>query len=84
MVKLSKLRWQCKRGTLELDILLENYLNSNYLSASDEEKETFVALLTLEDTELLPYLMGDRIPDSEPLSALVNKIRQLPPAKIPV
>ena len=83
MAELSKLRWQCRRGTLELDILLENYLNSSYLSASDEEKETFVTLLTLEDTELLPYLMGDRIPNSEALSALVNKIRQLPPAKIP-
>jgi antitoxin CptB len=76
---LSKLRWQCRRGTLELDILLENYLSASFSSASNDEKATFTELLTLEDTELLPYLMGDRIPEADALATLVNKIRQLPP-----
>lgn len=79
MSGLSKLKWQCRRGTLELDILLQNYLSQRYKSAPSAEQQAFVELLALEDTELLPYLMGDRLPQAENLSVLVKKIRVLTP-----
>ena len=52
MHQLAKLRWQCRRGTKELDLLLQRYLDSGYLLADDEEKALFVELLELEDDEL--------------------------------
>lgn len=76
MSELSRLRWQCRRGTRELDILLENYLNHYYLNANSEEQKCFNDLLTLEDSELLPYLMLDKVPESEKLMGLINKIRE--------
>ena len=82
MDALNKLRWQCRRGTLELDIMLENYLDAGYLEADEQEKSAFISLLALEDNELLPYLMGDKSPIAEDLAALVNKIRNLAAAKI--
>ncbi len=57
MAELSKLRWQCRRGTKELDLLLMNYLETRYLSSSEQRQAQFIALLALEDAELMPVLM---------------------------
>ena len=59
MNQLARLRWQCRRGTKELDLLLQRYLETGYLVADDEEKALFVELLELEDDELLAVLMGE-------------------------
>lgn len=73
----GRLKWQCRRGTLELDIMLERYLSQCYCHACEAEQTLFSALLALEDKELFPYLMGDRLPESEQLATLIDKIRQL-------
>lgn len=73
----GKLKWHCRRGTLELDLLLGNYLENAYTLADAHEQQTFLQLLRLEDTELQPYLMGDRLPEVNALAALVKKIRAL-------
>lgn len=77
MASPGRLKWQCRRGTLELDIMLERYLSQCYSLADEAEQSLFLTLLALEDKELFPYLMGDRLPDSEQLATLIEKIRQL-------
>ena len=57
MDELARLKWQCRRGSLELDLLLKHYLETVYLFAADEEKARFVELLKLEDGELMEALM---------------------------
>jgi antitoxin CptB len=57
-VKTSKLYWQCRRGSLELDLLLKNYLKNNYPHATEHERQRFSELLKLEDNELLPELLS--------------------------
>jgi antitoxin CptB len=59
MDELSRLKWQCRRGSLELDLILEKYLETGYLAATDEEKARFSELLKLDDGELLELLMDD-------------------------
>jgi len=59
MKDLARLKWQCRRGMLELDLLLKNYLESRYLLADRAEKARFSALLKLEDGELLAVLQRD-------------------------
>ena len=75
---LSKLKWRCRRGTLELDLLLTRYLESAYPQADDLEQQYFIKLLDLQDPEILSYLIGNRLPDPEWLDAIVKKIRTLP------
>ncbi|WP_411726973.1 succinate dehydrogenase assembly factor 2 [Methyloglobulus sp.] len=53
MNELAKLKWQCRRGSLELDLLLNRYLETRYPVASEEEKARFVEMLKLDDSELL-------------------------------
>jgi antitoxin CptB len=59
--ELAKLKWQCRRGMKELDLLLENYLATDYPLADTAEKTRFAELLQLEDDELLTALMNRAI-----------------------
>jgi antitoxin CptB len=56
-IKLAKLRWACRRGMLELDLLFEHYVNTYYCSASQEEQSMFEALLECNDQELYNWLI---------------------------
>lgn len=58
MNELAKLKWQCRRGMKELDLLLENYLATDYLTADTAEKTRFAELLRLEDDALLLVLLN--------------------------
>jgi len=74
MDELARLRWQCRRGTKELDFLLNRYLETGYLLADQGEREMFVELLGMEDDRLIGVLMGDRKLEAKELAGLVNKI----------
>lgn len=55
----AKLKWQCRRGTQELDNLLLSYLERNYANAPLSEQQHFQQLLDLEDSELLQLLFSN-------------------------
>jgi antitoxin CptB len=76
MTSLDKLRWQCRRGTLELDLMLQSYLETEYLQADDEEKTRFAELLKWEDGELLEVLLGGKKPNTAGFDSLIDKIRR--------
>ena len=73
MDELARLKWQCRRGTKELDFLLNRYLETGYLVADQEERALFVELLGMEDDVLAGVLMGDL--EVEEMGVLVEKIR---------
>lgn len=73
MDEIARLRWQCRRGTKELDKLLNRYLESGYLVADQRERELFVELLGMEDDELSAVLMAEaEVPEG--MKVLVGKI----------
>lgn len=57
MRELSQLRWQCRRGMRELDILLTRYLEGPFAASSAEEKGAFYELIALSDPDLAGYLL---------------------------
>ena len=70
-----KLTWACRRGMLELDVLLGHFLKTFYFLWNDDEKSDFLKLLDYPDPSLYAYLMGyETIPDLA-LSSLVHRIR---------
>jgi antitoxin CptB len=74
MPSLAKLQWQCRRGTKELDLLLQNYLQTEYLQSTAEEKTLFAELLNLEDDQLYAYFLEKNKSRLEQLMPLINKI----------
>jgi len=73
----NKLRWRCRRGTRELDVMLLRYLDQHHASADAAEQATFLRLLDLDDTDLLRYLLGESPPEAPDLARLVSVIRGL-------
>ena len=63
--KMSRLRWQCRRGMRELDELLLGYLEQRYEHAPEGDKEAFRSLLELPDPELMGYMLQKETPTAE-------------------
>ena len=76
MLSLARLQWQCRRGTKELDLLLMNYLASDYPVAYTKEKKLFNELVKLEDDQLIATILGGKVVDKEELRSLVEKIKE--------
>ena len=58
MSEMSRLRWLCRRGMKELDVVLSRYLEQRYASASVADQAFFLELLQLPDPELYNLLLG--------------------------
>lgn len=78
-VSVSRLRWRCRRGMRELDVLLERYLQQRYPCAPAAEQQAFEALLDLPDPQLLAFLMRREIP-ADPEWVHVIQLLADPPA----
>jgi antitoxin CptB len=72
---IKRLRWQCRRGTKELDAVLCAFLDRDYAVSSRADQSLFSELLALEDNFLIAYFFADRLPENEGLKQLVEKIR---------
>ncbi|MBL1264198.1 succinate dehydrogenase assembly factor 2 [Candidatus Methylomicrobium oryzae] len=77
MRSFEKLKWRCRRGVVELDILLLHYLETHYLLADEDEQNRFADLLEWEDDELLAVLVGGKKSVVSGFAALVGKIRNV-------
>lgn len=58
----GQLRWRCRRGMRELDVLLERYLRELYPSAPAAEQQAFAALLEVPDPQLFAYVVQRETP----------------------
>jgi antitoxin CptB len=74
----ARLKWQCRRGMRELDLLLTNYLDNDYPHATADSKQAFRELLALADPDLLGYLLGGQMPRDTALASVVSQIRGRP------
>jgi antitoxin CptB len=54
--ELNRLRWQCRRGLLELDLLLERFLEAHRDRLQGEHLSSFLTLLAYTDNDLLDLI----------------------------
>ena len=71
----EQLRWQCRRGMLELDYVLERYLSEHYADADAGERRRFRMLLTAQDPELQLWLLNGEPHADTGFQPLIEKIR---------
>ena len=72
----SNLRWRCRRGMLELDILLNDFLDKTYVNLSVQQKNTFDQMLDYPDQLLFDLFLGHMQSSDNSVSDLVQTIRQ--------
>jgi succinate dehydrogenase flavin-adding protein (antitoxin of CptAB toxin-antitoxin module) len=74
-VELRRLKWRCRRGTLENDLALERFL-TKYADVLDGERlRAFQALLDYPDHHLWEILSGRRRPSDPALIEIVQMFR---------
>jgi len=76
-VELSRLRWRCRRGMLENDLILTRFLDARGEALTDGELAALDRLLDLSDNELWELLSGRQEPEDAAVKPLVDTLRGL-------
>lgn len=75
-LRVKKLRWLCRRGMRELEVLLEAFLRQESAALTDGAWPEFEALLACEDDRLWDWFQGRQDAESEPFQPLIDRIRR--------
>ena len=75
MTEYSELKWRCRRGMLELDILLNSYLDKNYNTMSQQQGDLFSEVLDYPDQVLFDLLLGNMQSSDARVNRLVSEIQ---------
>lgn len=75
MCEEPRLRWLCRRGMKELDLVMTSYLDSQYARASEAEKNGFKILLEMPDPALYALLLGRQTSPDRSIEKVVQCIR---------
>lgn len=71
----ARIRWHCRRGMLELDFLLERFIQLKLDHMSESEMDLFETLLAQPDPDLYAWLMGYETSSNKELADYVKHIR---------
>jgi len=69
------LAWRCRRGLLELDIVLGGFWAAHRATLQSHETAALERLLTLSDMEIADRLQGRTPAGDADLEALVQRLR---------
>lgn len=71
----ARLTWACRRGMLELDLLLEGFMERGYDTLPPVQRAAFERLLATGDQQLLGWLLGHEAPDEKEFIPIIAAIR---------
>ncbi len=77
---INRLRWRCRRGMRELDLVLESWLERNANDLSATELALFERFLDSSDMDLYAWVTGRSRPTDPDFAALVDRLGAPPPA----
>lgn len=72
----GRLRWRCRRGARELELILLRYLEQSYEAAVPATRAAFEHLLEAADPDLLDWLSGRALPTDPDIVALLPELRR--------
>lgn len=72
--EVRRMQWAARRGMLELDLVLEPFVNKRYSDLSDSERVIFQRLMLCEDQELFSWLLQREEPEDKELAAIIKQI----------
>jgi antitoxin CptB len=79
-VEQRRLIWRCRRGMLELDIVLQRFVNKQFDTLSLDELQVFDEMLELPDNDFWELISSPENPEkNETLNAVVTKLKAVRP-----
>ncbi|MDD1782908.1 succinate dehydrogenase assembly factor 2 [Enterovibrio sp. ZSDZ35] len=70
----ARIKWACRRGMLELDVIIMPFFEECFDALTESEKLDFVALLECDDPDLFTWMMGHSRSEKPELAAMTDKI----------
>lgn len=76
MKDIERIRWRCRRGLLELDIVLGRFVERHYAGLDDAQCAAFDVLLSMTDIALWDMITGQTpLPHEKAQAALLALLR---------
>jgi succinate dehydrogenase flavin-adding protein (antitoxin of CptAB toxin-antitoxin module) len=75
MSDMDRVRWRCRRGLLELDLILQRFLDGPFTGLGARERALFDELLGAPDNDLLDWALGRSEPADARYRGLVRLLR---------
>ena len=71
----DRIRWRCRRGMLELDLLLSRFLEQRLANLDRRQRDTLLALLELPDNDLWDLVTGKAQAPDPAIAELIGWLR---------
>jgi antitoxin CptB len=75
MKQLERVRWRCRRGLLELDLVLQRFVDEYYAKLGVAERRQFETLLDLSDNELWDMIALTKKQENNGLQRVLSLLR---------
>ena len=76
MKEFERARWRCRRGLLELDIVLQRFMDRYYAQLDQQELEQFERLLSLPDNDLWDLIAAKQINHDRSLQTVLELLQK--------
>ena len=73
----KQLKWRCRRGVRELDVLFDRFLQDHHANLSDENKTAFEQLLDVQDPVIMDWLFDRSRPDAQNLENIIEVLQSI-------
>ena len=69
---LHKLRWRCRRGMQELDLLMLAFLDRHFETADPNLQQAYLDILAMQDPDIFHLLTGRSTSDDENVQQVIK------------
>lgn len=76
MKELERARWRCRRGLLELDIILQRFMDQHYTQLDEQGLEQFEKLLALPDNDLWDLITTRQVTADDNLQQVLKLLQK--------
>jgi antitoxin CptB len=72
MAEIDRVRWNCRRGLLELDVVLARFLDRHFESLSPHQRDAFNRMLDYPDNDLWDFVTGKQAPPDAEMAGIIS------------
>ena len=75
-MRISEVRWKCRKGIREVDILFSKYMEEVYRDLTSEQQKIFIEFIQQDTYEILDILVNNKSFDTK-FTNLVDALKSL-------
>ena len=75
MMDAAKLKWRCRRGVKEFDVLFNRFLEADYPNLSEEQQGYFHRLLDEQDPVIMDWLFKRSEPKDAGIKWIIERLQ---------